>query len=113
MQTSNTPRPLPHTKSIGKRTAQTMFLLKSVPATKQISISVDGAGSHTWSMRIPVEDWQSMVPTIESSIDSAFRNEDFEVTVSFMQTERKKRFAKGSVDLTDVFGAVVPSVEAS
>lgn len=113
MPPSNLPHPLPHTKSVFERTAKTMFLLKSVPATKQIFISVNGAASHTWNMRIPVQDWQSMVPTIESSIDSAFRNEAFEVTVSFMEVQEKKTFSKGNTDLADVFGAVVPSVEMS
>jgi len=54
-----------------------------------------------------------MVPIIESSIDSAFRNEAFEVTVQFLEVKEKKCFEKrkGNVELGDVFGAVVPGVE--
>lgn len=85
-----------------------MFLLKSIPATKQISIDVSGAGSHTLNMRIPVEEWKNMIPGIESSIQSSFRDETFEVTVSFQESRRKKSFSNGNVDLTEVFGAVVP-----
>lgn len=64
-------------------------------------------------MRIPAEDWKSMITIIESSIDSAFRDEVCEVTVSFMEVQGKKTFSKGGVDLADVFGAVVPSVEVA
>lgn len=87
-----------------------MFLLKSIPATKQILIDVNGAGSHNLNMRIPVEDWQTMMPSIEITIGSAFRDESFDVTVTYLDSRTKKSFSKGNVDLADVFGAVVSGV---
>lgn len=111
MSIASRPFPHSHSPSVVERTAQTMFLLKSVPSTQQIFISVNGAASHTWSMRIPLQNWRNLVPVVESSINSAFQNEAFEVTVSYNEMEEKKAFSRSKVDLTDVFGAVVPRVE--
>jgi len=62
-------------------------------------------------MRIPLQNWKDLVPVVESSINSAFRNEAFEVTVSYNEMEEKRTFSRSKVDLADVFGAVVPRVE--
>jgi len=91
-----------------------MYLRKQDPSTEEkIHISVNGAASHTWNQCISAEDWESMVSNIESSIDSAFRNESFEVVIKYLKAEKKmgekrKSFSKEKVDLAEVFGSVVP-----